>query len=223
MIAFQHFREDTVSIEVLSRTEECEVMQMNTDWNGQRRPLWRKRIRILIITALVILVLYFAARFAVSKVIESQMKVYTPISNNSPIVQLTVISTNTNHKWKVEIFRYDSSGNLVPHPQILLEPCDHWMVKADIFSIPSWVALGVPAGWYKLTDIEGSDCYDEHGQSVKRIQTISLNAHPALAVTAGQFLNLVSSMPVTSASIHPDGITYNVSITPTSLAVAPER
>ena len=189
---------------------------------GQRRPPRHRRILTLIITVAVILVLFFAARFVVSKIIESQMKRYTPITNNSPIVQLTVIPTNTNHRWKVEIFRYDSSGNPASNPQIFLESCDHWIVKADIFSISSWLALAVPPGWYMLTDIEGSHCYDQHGQLITHVQTISLNAHPA-STTDEQFLNLVNSMPVTSVSIHPDGITYNVSITPTSLSVAPQR
>lgn len=178
-------------------------------------------MRKFFIAIVALLVLYFAVRFAGSKIIESQMKLYTPISDNSPVVQLAVIPTNTNHKWKVEIFSYDNSGKLARHPQIFLEPCDHWILTANIISIPSWLALAVPSGWYVLKELEGSHCYNQHGNLTSSMNRIKLDRSTA-SMTGGQFLNLVSSKPVASASIHPDGITYNVSITPTSLSVKPK-
>jgi len=164
---------------------------------------------------------YFSARLIGSKIIEAQMKSYTPFSDESPIAQLTVTATNTNFKWKVQVSTYDSSGNQVASPQTYLEPCDHWVLKASIISIQPWLALDVPSGWYMLTDLEGSHCYDQHGKLTTSIEKIPMDGSTAPMIQDGGFLNSVKSIPVASTYIQPDGITYNVIITPTSLSLTP--
>jgi hypothetical protein len=194
---------------------------MFADNSGQRRPPRRRWIRVLAIIIVLIIALYFSARLIGSKIIEGQMKSYTPFSDESPIAQLTVTTTNTNLKWKVQVSRYDSSGNLVASPQTYLEPCDHWELKANIISIQPWLALDVPSGWYMLTNLEGSHCYDQHGKPTTSIE-IPIDGSTAPMTQDGGFLNSVKSIPVASASIQPDGITYNVIITPTSLSLTPK-
>ena len=194
---------------------------MGTFHSRQRRLLGSKWIRALIITAVLIAALYFSARLVGSKIIESYMKGYTPFNDNSLIARLVVTPTNTNHKWKVQVSTSDSSGTQAVSTQIFLESCDHWLLKANIISISPWLALAVPSGWYMLTELDGSHCYDQHGKPTTSIKKIMINSS-ATSVPVGHFLNLVRSIPVASASIHPDGITYNVIITPTSLSVKPK-
>mgnify|MGYP001273140218 CR=1 FL=1 len=190
-------------------------------YSGQRRPRQRRWIRILAITIVLLIPVYFSARLIGSKIIEAQMKSYTPFSDESPIAQLTVTATNTNFKWKVQVSTYDSSGNQVASPQTYLEPCDHWVLKASIISIQPWLALDVPSGWYMLTDLEGSHCYDQHGKPTTSIEKIPMDGSTAPMIQDGGFLNSVKSIPVASTYIQPDGITYNVIITPTSLSLTP--
>jgi hypothetical protein len=164
--------------------------------------------------------LYFLARLIGSKIIEGQMKSYTPFSDKSLIAQLTVTTTDTNLKWKVQVSTYDSSGNLASSHSYL-EPCDHWELKANIISIQPWLALGVPSGWYMLTNLEGSHCYDQHGKPTTTLVNIPIDGSTVPMTRDGGFLNSVKSIPVASASIQPDGITYNVFITPTTLSLTP--
>jgi hypothetical protein len=194
---------------------------MLPDNSGQRRPPRRRWIRVLTIITVLIIAMYFSARLIGSKIIEGQMKSYTPFSDESPIAQLSVTTTNTNLKWKVQVSTYDSSGNLVATPQTYLEPCDHWELKANIISIQPWLALDVPSGWYMLTNLEGSHCYDLHGKPTTSIEKIPINGSTVLKTPDGGFLNSVKSIPVASASIQPDGKTYNVIITPTSVLLTP--
>lgn len=189
--------------------------------SGQRRPPRRRWIRNLVIIFVLLFALYFSARLIGSKIIEAQMKSYTPFSDYTLIAQLTVTSTNTNFKWKVQVSSFDSSGNLVANPQTYLEPCDHWVLKANIISAQPWLALAVPSGWYVLTNLEGSHCYDLHGKPTTSIKKIQIDGSTTPMMQDGGFLSLVKSIPLASASIQPDGITYNVIITPTSLSLTP--
>jgi hypothetical protein len=92
---------------------------------------------------------------------------------------------------------------------------------ATLEAVTFWLALDVPSGWYMLTNLEGSHCFDQHGKTTTSVEKIPINGGTVPMIQDGGFLSLVKSIPVASASIQPDGITYNVIITPTSLSLMP--
>jgi len=221
-LIFQHPLERYASIGMYNIVQQSEDNIMFPYYGGQRRPLQRKWIRIAMLIIVLLIALYFSARLTFSKIIEAKMQPpYIPFSDDSFIGQLAVFKTDTNLKWKVQVSAYDSSGNLVASPHSYLEPCDHWELEANIISIQPWLALGVPSGWYMLTNLEGSHCYDQHGKPTTTLVNIPIDGSTAPIMQDGGFLRSVKSMIVASASIQPDGITYNVFITPTTLSLTP--
>lgn len=175
----------------------------------------------LVVIILAALGLLFVGRPLVSRQIADKMYPYTSFDSDPVIAQLTVSKTGTSIRWNVQLFTYISSDQPpIDHSPSQPESCDQWKLKADVMSIQSWLATGVPAGWYILTTLEGIHCLNSHGVvDASIVRNLSIDRNTGPVTQDGAFGGLVSLKTLTSNIIHADGKTYDAILTQTSLSL----
>lgn len=180
----------------------------------------RSRIGCLVVAVLIALLLFFAGRPFVSQKLAGQMYPYKPLDNDPIIARLIVHTTGTSIRWNIQLFIYDSSGELINRSPSRSQVCDHWALKADVISIQPWLATGVPAGWSILTTLVGTHCLNTHGLvDASQVQRIPIDRNTGPVTQDGAFWRLVSLTHLTSNSIGPDDKTYDAILTQTSLSL----
>lgn len=173
----------------------------------------------LLALLIVAFLLLIPGRLLVSKKLADQMNPYQSFKGDPIIARLIVSKTGTNHRWKVQIYTPDNPVKLIGLYQP--EPCDHWDLQADIISIQPGLALGVPSGWYVLTMLIGTHCYNSHGiVDASIVNNIPIDSNTGPVTHSGEYGGMVRFIVATSNTIQSVGTTYDVNITPTSLSLS---